>query len=64
MQAMGVSAFQRLIQLHLALDHVGILLLLHGMNVSDQLMTLRVFKSINQLKNFMKKLDINSYKRK
>ena len=39
MQAKGVSAFQRLIQLLLALDHLGILLLLHGMNVSNQLMT-------------------------
>ena len=58
MQAKGVSAFQRLIQLLLALDHLGILLLLHGMNVLNQLMT----KSINQLKNFMKKLYINSYK--
>ena len=58
MQAKGVSAFQRLIQLLLALDHLGILLLLHGMNVLNQLMT----KSINQLKNFVKKLYINSYK--
>ena len=37
MQAKGVSAFQRLIQLLLAFDHLGILLLLHGMNVSNQL---------------------------
>ena len=60
----GVSAFQRLIQLLLPLDHLGILLLLHGMNVSNQLMTLRIstYQSINQLKKFMKKLYTYSYK--
>ena len=59
MQAKGVSAFQRLIQLLLALDHLGILLLVHGMNVSNQF---KDIKSINQLKNCMKKLYINVYK--
>ena len=50
MQAKGVSAFQRLIQLLLALDHLGILLLLHGMNVSNQLMTLRISRVLTNLK--------------
>ena len=50
MQAKGVSAFQRLIQLLLALVHLGILLLLHGMNVSNQLMTLRISRVLTNLK--------------
>ena len=50
MQAMGVSAFQRLIQLILALYHLGILLLLHRMNISNQLMTL----TLSCLRNFQK----------
>ena len=57
MQAKGVSAFQKLIQLLLALDHLGILLLLHGMNVSNQLMTLRISRVLTNLK-IVRKNDI------
>ena len=50
MQAKWGSAFQRLIQLLFALDHLGILILLHGMNVSNQLMTLRISRVLTNLK--------------
>ena len=50
MQVKGASALLRSIQLLLTVDLLGIPHLLHGMNVS------------NQLKTFMKKLYINSYK--
>ena len=46
----GVSAFLRLIQLLLASDHLDILLLLHGMNVSNQLMTSRISRVLTNLK--------------
>ena len=42
MQVKGASAFLRSIQLLLAVDPLGILHLLHGMNVSNQLKTLRI----------------------